>query len=92
MKNDRDVKLKAMKKAPRAVEPVEMNDTEKLDEAENTLRLAYAIANNAIHMGDKSEYLAALHGVCSAIIEDEDDWQTSHGSEFITDIADVELS
>lgn len=91
MKNDRDVKLRTTKNTAPLAEPVAMTDAEKLLEAENTMRLAYAIANNAIYSGEGNEYLAALYGVCSAIIEDEDDWKTTHGSVFITDIADVKL-
>lgn len=91
MKNDRNVKLPPVSRAQADVKPDEITDAERLIEAQSTLRLAYAIANNAIYTGESDEYIAALYGICDAIVEDDDDWQTRHGTEFITDINDVEL-
>ena len=90
MKNDRDVKITPPAKAAPAA-PVELTDAQLLEEAQKQLRLVYAIANNAIYFADSSDYLSALYGVCDAIIEDEDEWNTKHGKEFIETTENVQL-
>lgn len=70
-----------------------MTEREKPDSAEMeaSLKLAYAIASNAIYAGDSDEYRTALYGVCNAIIEDDDDWETKHGTRYISDTSEVDL-